>query len=60
MRRWLAHRGEPICPDTLAFEAERSPVRLEIAAPTAVRFKPGKSLKDALNGGGAPAARSSR
>ncbi len=33
---------------------------VEIAASTAVRFKPGKGLKDALNGGGAPTAGSSR
>jgi DNA-binding protein HU-beta len=33
---------------------------VEIAASTAIKFRPGKGLKDALNGGGAPAARSSR
>jgi DNA-binding protein HU-beta len=33
---------------------------VEVAASTTVRFKPGKGLKEALNGGGALAARFSR
>jgi DNA-binding protein HU-beta len=33
---------------------------VEVAPMTLVRFRPGKRLKDALNGGAAPAARSSR
>ena len=33
---------------------------IDVAPMTLIRFRPGKPLKDALNGGGAPAARSSR
>ena len=33
---------------------------VEIAASTAIKFKPGKGLKDALNGGGALSARFAR
>jgi DNA-binding protein HU-beta len=53
-----------------SFEAARREARqgrnprtgeaVEVAASTSVRFKPGKGLKEALNGGGTLAARSSR
>ncbi len=53
-----------------SFEAARREARqgrnprtgeaVEIAASTTIKFKPGKGLRGALNGGGAPAARSSR
>ena len=53
-----------------AFETNRREARqgrnprtgeaVEVAASTAIKFKPGKGLKDALNGGGALSARFSR
>ena len=53
-----------------SFEAARREARrgrnpqtgeqVQVPASTSVRFKPGKGLKDALNGGGALAARFSR
>jgi DNA-binding protein HU-beta len=64
-------RGEKVAISGFgSFEAARREARrgrnprtgetVEIAASTAVRFKPGKGLKDALNGGGALAALFSR
>ncbi len=64
-------RGEKVAISGFgSFEAARREARqgrnprtgeaVEIAASTSVRFKPGKGLKEALNGGGAPAARFSR
>jgi DNA-binding protein HU-beta len=38
----------------------RTGEKVQIAASTTIRFKPGKGLKDALNGGGALSARFSR
>jgi DNA-binding protein HU-beta len=64
-------RGEKVAISGFgSFEAARREARqgrnprtgeaVEVPASTTVRFKPGKGLKDALNGGGALAARFSR
>ncbi len=64
-------RGEKVAISGFgSFEAARREARkgrnprtgeaVEVAASTSVRFKPGKGLKDALNGGGALSARFSR
>ena len=64
-------RGEKVAISGFgSFEAARREARqgsnprtgeaVEVAASTTVRSKPGKGLKEALNGGGAPSARFSR
>ena len=64
-------RGEKVAISGFgSFEAARREARqgrnprtgeaVEVAASTTVRFKPGKGLKEALNGGGTLSARSSR
>ena len=64
-------RGEKVAISGFGvFEAARREARkgrnprtgeaVEIAASTTIKFKPGKGLKEAMNGGGTPAARSSR